>query len=164
MKLASGVAPIPELLSLGIPVGMGTDGAASNNNLDLFESMGSAALLQKVHRMDPTVLPAQEVVEMATIGGARVLGLDTITGSIEAGKAADLILIDLSRPALQPFYNPYSQLVYSARGSDVTDVMVEGRFLMRNRKLLTLQEADIIARVKSLQNKIIEEFSKQSSL
>ncbi|MEO0468631.1 MAG: amidohydrolase family protein [Bacteroidota bacterium] len=164
MKLASGVAPVPDLLQRGIPVGMGTDGAASNNNLDLFESMGHAALLQKVHRMDPTALPAEQVVEMATIGGAHVLGLDQITGSIEVGKAADLLMLDLSRPALQPFYNPYSQLVYSARGSDVSDVMVEGQFLMRNRKLLTLQEADIIRRVKALQSKIVAEFSKQSSL
>ena len=119
MKLASGVAPIPDLLKRGVPVGLGTDGCASNNNLDLFQEMDFAAKVHKVHRLDPTVMPAETVLEMATQGGARVLGMEAEIGSLEAGKKADVIVVDLNRPHLQPVYNVVSHLVYAATGADV---------------------------------------------
>jgi len=119
MKLASGVAPVPDYLKDGITVGLATDGAASNNDLDMFSEMRSAALLHKVVRMDPTVMDARTVVEMATLGGAKVLGMDSLIGSIVPGKRADFIAVSLDRPHLQPVYDPYSHLVYAARSSDV---------------------------------------------
>ena len=137
MKLASGIAPVPELIAAGVCVGIGTDGAASNNNLDLFLEMDSAAKLHKVHRLDPTLLDAQTVLRMATIEGAKALGIGARTGSLEAGKQADIILIDTRRPHLTPLYHPASQLVYAARGSDVTTVMINGRLVMENGRILT---------------------------
>jgi 5-methylthioadenosine/S-adenosylhomocysteine deaminase len=137
MKLASGIAPIPELLAAGVCVGLGTDGAASNNNLDLFLEMDTAAKLHKVHRLDPTVLAAATVLRMATIDGARALGLDARVGSLAPGKQADLILIDTHKPHLTPLYHPESQLVYAAKGSDVTTVIINGRVVMDNGRILT---------------------------
>jgi len=148
MKLASGVAPVPELLARGVAVGLGTDGCASNNNLDLFQEMDSAAKLHKVHRLDPTVMPAQVVLEMATLGGAKVLGMEKEIGSLEVGKKADVILVDLNRPHLQPIYNLVSHLVYSATGADVRDVIIDGKLVMENRKLLTLDEEEILERAR----------------
>jgi len=146
MKLASGVAPVPDLLARGVAVGLGTDGCASNNNLDLFQEMDSAAKLHKVHRLDPTVMPSQTVLEMATLGGARVLGMEKEIGSLEAGKKADVIVLELNKPHLQPVYNLVSHLVYSATGADVRDVIIDGKMVMENRKLLTLDEEEILAK------------------
>jgi len=147
MKLAAGVAPIPRCLDSGITVGLGTDGCASNNNLDLFQEMDTAAKLHKVVNHDPTVMDAKSVITMATIAGAKAIGLGNETGSIEVGKQADLIIIDTDKPHLTPLYNPVSHIVYAAQGSDVRDVLVAGEFLVRNRKLLTLDPDDILERV-----------------
>jgi len=129
MKLASGIAPVTKFLKAAIPTGLGTDGSASNNNLDLFTEMDMAAKLHKAALSDPCVMKAEEVLKMATTGGAEALGLDKITGSIRAGKKADIIIIDTDAPHLVPMYNPCSSLVYSAKGSDVRDVIVDGKIL-----------------------------------
>ncbi len=146
MKLASGVAPVVELLRRGVSVGLGTDGCASNNNLDLFQEMDSAAKLHKVHLLDPTVMDARTVFRMATRGGARVLGLESQVGSLEAGKKADIIILNLDQPHLTPLYNIYSHLVYAARGADVTRVIINGRTVMKARELLTLDLKEILSR------------------
>jgi 5-methylthioadenosine/S-adenosylhomocysteine deaminase len=155
MKLASGVAPIPELLARGVTVGLGTDGCASNNNLDLFQEMDSAAKLHKVHRLDPTVMPSEVVLEMATLGGARVVGLEKEIGSLEVGKKADIIILDLNRPHLQPIYNIISHLVYSATGADVRDVIIDGKMIMQDRKLLTLDEEMIMNKMQEIRGEIL---------
>ena len=146
MKLASGIAPVPELIKQGVTVGLGTDGCASNNNLDLFSEMDTAAKLHKVHAMDPTVVDAVTVLRMATIEGARALGLQDITGSLEIGKKADVIVIDTHKPHLTPMYNAASSLVYAASGNDVTHSVINGKLVMEDRKLLTLDLDEIIAR------------------
>jgi 5-methylthioadenosine/S-adenosylhomocysteine deaminase len=155
MKLASGVAPIPELLARGVTVGLGTDGCASNNNLDLFQEMDSAAKLHKVHRLDPTVMPSEVVLEMATLGGAKVVGLEKEIGSLEVGKKADIIILDLNRPHLQPIYNIISHLVYSATGADVRDVIIDGKLIMQDRKLLTLDEEMIMNKMQEIRGEIL---------
>lgn len=138
LKLATGgTAPVPELLAAGVPVALGTDGPASNNTLDMFETMKFAALIHKHHRWDPTVLPAQTVLDMATRHGAACLGRDDL-GSIEPGKTADLILVDASSPRMQPLHDPVSQIVYAARGTDVSAVIVAGKVLMRDASLTTV--------------------------
>ncbi len=137
MKLASGIAPVPQLLEAGVCVGLGTDGAASNNNLDLFLEMDTAAKLHKVHRLDPTVLDAGTVLRMATIDGARALGLSERIGSLEPGKLADVIILDTHKPHLVPMYHPVSQLVYAARGSDVDAAVINGRIVMEHGRILT---------------------------
>jgi 5-methylthioadenosine/S-adenosylhomocysteine deaminase len=147
MKLASGIAPIPELLRRGITVGIGTDGCASNNNLDMFQEMDTAAKLHKVHTLDPTVMDARTVVRMATIDGARVLGIGDTTGSLEAVKKADIIIIDIRRPHLIPMYNVYSHLVYAVTGSDVVTAIVNGRVLMEERAFATLDVDEVMAAV-----------------
>ena len=147
MKLASGIAPIPALLKAGVTVGLGTDGCASNNNLDLFSEMDTAAKLHKVNTMDPTLMDAVTVLKMATIEGAKSLGLQEIIGSLEIGKKADVIIIDTHKPHLVPVYNPVSHIVYAAKGSDVQDVIVNGNVLLRNRELLTLDLEDILGKV-----------------
>ncbi len=146
MKLASGIAPVPELIKQGVTVGLGTDGCASNNNLDLFSEMDTAAKLHKVHAMDPTVVDAVTVLRMATIQGARALGLQDIIGSLEIGKKADVIVIDTHKPHLTPMYNAVSHLVYAASGNDVTHSVINGKLVMEDRKLLTLDLDEIIAR------------------
>ena len=138
MKLASGVAPVPDLLSSGVRVGLGTDGCASNNDLDLFSEMAAAARLHKVRRLDPTVMDAPAVLRMATIEGARALGMGERIGSLEAGKLADLIVVARRRPHLTPLYQPASHLVYSAGGADVRHVMVAGCWRVRERCLTGL--------------------------
>jgi 5-methylthioadenosine/S-adenosylhomocysteine deaminase len=145
MKLASGIAPVPEYLAAGVTVGLGTDGAASNNDLDMFEAMRFAALLHKLKTRDPRVLPATTALEMATIYGARALGLEKQIGTIEVGKRADLVVVSTAGARLTPLYNPVSHLVYAARGEDVQTVMVNGRVLMRDRKMLTLDEPAVLA-------------------
>jgi 5-methylthioadenosine/S-adenosylhomocysteine deaminase len=138
MKLASGISPVPRLLAEGITVGLGTDGCASNNNLDLFEEMDTTAKVHKVNAMDPTVLDALTVFRMTTLSGAKALGMADRIGSLEVGKKADVIVIDTHKPHLTPMYTPYSHLVYAAKGSDVSHCLINGRLVMENRKLLTL--------------------------
>jgi 5-methylthioadenosine/S-adenosylhomocysteine deaminase len=140
MKLGLGSAKIKDLGDLGVNIGLGTDGPASNNSLDMFETMKIAALLQKLIYENPTVLPAYEVLKMATINGAKALGLGESIGSLEIGKKADLILIDLSKPHLKPLHDIYANIVYSARGSDVDTVIVDGKILMEHRQVKTLDE------------------------
>ncbi|HTR37691.1 MAG TPA: amidohydrolase family protein [Bryobacteraceae bacterium] len=147
MKLASGVAPVVKLLKLGVPVGVGTDGpAGSNNDFDLMEEMNLAADLQKVSTGDPTAIPAEQAVAMATILGARVAGLDKQIGSLETGKRADMITLRLDRPHAVPLYNVYSQIVYALKGSDVEDVMVNGKPIVRDGRSLTLDSRAILAK------------------
>ncbi|MEN6332207.1 MAG: amidohydrolase [Smithella sp.] len=138
MKLASGVAPVPGMMKKGIVVGLGTDGSASNNDLDMFREMDTAAKIHKVTTFDPTVMSAQTVMKMATIGGARVLGLEKRIGSIEVGKEADFILVDMKKPHLTPLYNCCSQLVYAASGTDVKTSIIGGKIVMKDRQLLTI--------------------------
>jgi len=154
MKLASGIAPVPEMIARGIKVGLGTDGCASNNNLDLFGEMDMAAKLHKAQRLDPTVMDAQTLIRMATIDGARALGLGKITGSLEVGKRADLIVIDINKPHLTPMYNPYSHVVYAASGQDVRHSIIDGRIVMEDRRLLTLDVEHIIERSKEKSKKV----------
>jgi 5-methylthioadenosine/S-adenosylhomocysteine deaminase len=150
MKLASGVAPVPEMLHQGITVGLGTDGCASNNDLDMFREMDSAAKVHKVTSLDPTVMNAETVCRMATIGGAKLLGLDKYIGSIETGKKADIILIDMNQPHLTPLYSCYSQLVYATRGADVKTSIINGRIVMRDRNLLTIDIQTAMKNVRSI--------------
>jgi len=139
MKIGTGgFAPIPELLSLGVPVSLGTDGAASNNVLDMFDTMKFCALAHKQHRWDPSVLPAHTVFDFATIEGARCLGMEKEIGSIEEGKKADIIMLDLNKPHLTPRNNMVSLLVYSARGSDICTTIVNGKPIMLENKFLTI--------------------------
>jgi 5-methylthioadenosine/S-adenosylhomocysteine deaminase len=155
MKLASGVAPVMKLLGLGISVGLGTDGpAGSNNDFDLMEEMNLAADLQKVTTGDPTALNAEQAIAMATIEGARVAGLDKLTGSLVAGKRADLITLRLDRPHAAPLYNVYSQIVYALKGSDVEDVMVNGKPIVREGRSLTLDEKLILVKAKEYGAKV----------
>ena len=145
MKLASGVAPVIKMRAMGIAVGLGPDGpAGSNNDFNLFEEMDLAAKLQKVSSMDPQALPASAALEMATIGGARVLGLDKEIGSLETGKRADLIAVRLDQPNAVPLYDPISQMVYALKAEDVRDVMVNGKEVVSDRRILTLDERQIL--------------------
>ena len=144
MKLASGTAPVIGYRKAGVNVGLGTDGAASNNDLDMFEAMRQAAFQQKLISMDPTAISAPEALEMATIGGARVLGQQARIGSIEAGKRADLIVVGMSRSRQQPLFDPVAQIVYASRGDDVETTIVNGKVLMRDRKVLTLDAARVL--------------------
>jgi 5-methylthioadenosine/S-adenosylhomocysteine deaminase len=153
MKLASGVAPIPKLLDAGICVGLGTDGCASNNDLDLFLEMDTVAKLHKAKTLDPTAMDARTVLKMATIQSAQALRLNQVIGSLEAGKKADLIVIDTNKPHLTPMYNPVSHLVYAAMGSDVTTSIINGTVVMEDRKLKSLDLKKVMDDV----NKIAKE-------
>jgi 5-methylthioadenosine/S-adenosylhomocysteine deaminase len=154
MKTAAGVMPVVNMLAAGQAIGLATDGAASNNNQDMFEEMDLAAKLQKVTRMDSRALPAEQVVEMATIGGARAIHLEKQIGSLEAGKKADLILVDTSAPHATPMYNVYSQLVYALKATDVKTVMVGGKIVMEDRRMLTLDEAAILVKANEYKKQI----------
>ncbi len=154
MKLASGVAPVAAMHAALLDVGLGTDGAASNNDVDMFGEMDSAAKLQKVHNLDPTALPALDVLQMGTMGGARVLGAEQMIGSLEVGKRADIIVLDLEQPHLTPMYNIPSHLVYAARGGDVVHSVIDGRVIMENRRLLNLDEEAILAHCRELAHKL----------
>jgi len=147
MKLASGAAPVVKMLAAGLNVGLGTDGpAGSNNDFDLFEEMDLAAKLQKLTTSDPRALPARTAVAMATIAGAKALGIERETGSLEAGKRADLITVRLDRPHAVPMYDVYSQLVYALKSSDVDNVVVNGRIVVRQRKCLTIDAPATLAK------------------
>jgi 5-methylthioadenosine/S-adenosylhomocysteine deaminase len=154
MKTAAGVMPVPEMLAAGEPIGLATDGAASNNNQDMFEEMDLAAKLQKVARMDPRALPAKQVVEMATINGARALHLEKIIGSLEAGKKADLIVVDIGAPHATPMYDVYSELVYALKATDVRTVVIAGKIVMRDRQMLTLDEKEILVKAEEYKKKV----------
>ncbi len=144
MKLASGTAPVPQYLKSGIALGLGTDGAASNNDLDMFDAMRTASLLHKLHTRDPRVVSAREALAMATIGGARALGMEKTIGSLEPGKRADLIVVNMRGARPTPLYDPISHLVYVTRGDDVQTTIVDGKVLMRDRKVLTVNEGTAI--------------------
>jgi 5-methylthioadenosine/S-adenosylhomocysteine deaminase len=154
MKLASGVAPISSMLEKGVVVGLGTDGCASNNNLDMFGEMDTAAKLEKSARLDPTVMSARTVLRMATCDGAKVLGMEAQTGSLAAGKKADIAIIGLNRPHLTPLYNEYSHLVYAVGGADVDTVLINGKIVMREGKLLTVDEQEAMRRVREIAARI----------
>lgn len=157
MKLASGLCPVPKLLERGVTVGLGTDGCASNNDHDLIREMGSVAYAHKLITGNPTVMDARTVLALATISGARVLGMEKEIGSIEIGKKADLIIIDTRTPRLRPLYNPYSQIVYSACGENVTTTICNGRVLMENRRLTTVDVAETLSQVESIARTIRRE-------
>jgi len=157
MKLASGMAPIVEMNDLGITIGLGTDGAASNNNLDMFDEMDAAAKVHKLVRSDPTVMDAKTVLKMATGGAAKVLLKEKEIGSLEVGKKADIIILDLNRPHLTPLYNIYSNLVYSAGGGEVDTAIINGKLIMENRDILTIDEEEIIDRANSIARRIENE-------
>ena len=157
MKLGvARAAPVAKALAAGIPVGLGTDGPASNNDLDMFDEMDAAAKVQKFMLGDPAALPAETVFRMATMGGARVLGLHDEIGSLEAGKRADIVLVDTRRPGLTPLYSVYSHLVYAARGSDVTTVVVNGRVVVRDREILTVDEEEVMERARGFGDRVRE--------
>jgi len=155
MKLASGVARVGKILSIGIPMGLGTDGVAgSNNDHNMMEEMDLAAKLQKVTTGDPRALPAEQAVEMATITGARALHMEKLIGSLEKNKRADMITISLAGAHAVPLYNVYSQMVYALKGSDITDVMVNGRPIVRDRRMLTLDARPIMLKAAEYQERI----------
>jgi len=154
MKLAAGAAPVPQLLRAGVAVGLGTDGAASNNDLNMWEEIDTAAKLHKLVSKDPTVINAREALEMATIRGARAIHLDKQIGSLEAGKLADLILVDATSSHQTPLYNVYSQLAYATKASDVETVIINGRVVMRNRRVLTVDEPSVRARAIEYRDRI----------
>jgi 5-methylthioadenosine/S-adenosylhomocysteine deaminase len=145
MKLASGTAPVPLYLKTGVALGLGTDGAASNNDLDMFESMRMASFLHKHQTGDAQAVGARTALEMATIGGARALGMGAQIGSLERGKRADVIVVGMTAARQTPMYNPVSHLVYTTRGDDVRTTIVNGKILMRDRKVLTLNETSVLA-------------------
>ncbi len=160
MMLASGVAPVLKMLEAGIPVGLGTDGVAgSNNDVNMFEEMDLAAKLQKVTSGDPTALPAEQAFAMATILGAQALGMDGQIGSVEAGKRADIISIRMDAPHAVPLYNVYSQLVYALKASDVGDVMVNGRIIVRNRRMLTIDDKAVLAKAEEYRAQVAKSLS-----
>jgi 5-methylthioadenosine/S-adenosylhomocysteine deaminase len=149
LKLGCGIAPVPRLLDAGVTVGLGTDGAVSSNTLDVFDAMRQAALVHKAAG-DPTAVVAEQAVRMATIEGARALGLGDRLGSLEAGKRADLIVLDLGRPHLRPRHDVWATLAYAAHSADVRDTVVDGRILMRDRVLTTLDEAVALAELEAV--------------
>jgi 5-methylthioadenosine/S-adenosylhomocysteine deaminase len=154
MKLASGTAPVSELMAKGITLAIGTDGPASNNNLDMLEEMRSASLMAKLVTGDPQALGARAVLRMATTDGAKVLGLGDRIGSLEPGKLADLVVIDLNRPHLTPLYDPISHLAYTARGTDVRDVMVNGKWVVRDGKLVNVDQENLMAQAREVARNI----------
>jgi len=154
MKLASGVAPIDAMLKKGVCVSLGTDGSASNNDLDMFGEMGTSAKIHKVATLDPTVLDARTVLSMATYQGARAIRMESAIGSIEVGKCADIIIVDTNQPHMTPCYDPYSLLVYAARGSDVSTVIIGGTIIMKDRTILTFDVTEAMAAVHRIASRI----------
>jgi 5-methylthioadenosine/S-adenosylhomocysteine deaminase len=156
LKLASGVAPIPRLLEYGVTVGLGTDGSASNNDVDLFSEMNSVAKVHKGVSLDPTVMSAETTLRAATLGGAEALCAEDRIGTLAPGKQADLIVLDLDQPHLTPLYNIPSHLVYAARGADVIHSLIAGRLVMKNRHLQTIDEAGLLADMQALGDRILQ--------
>jgi 5-methylthioadenosine/S-adenosylhomocysteine deaminase len=155
MKLASGVAPVPAMLKQDLALGLGTDGAASNNDLSMWEEMDTAAKLHKLFSKDPKVVTAEQAFELATIRGARALHMEKEIGSLEKGKRADVVIVDLDSLNQTPFFNIYSELVYATKATDVRTVVIEGRVVMRDRKLLTLNETAIKAEARKFREQIV---------
>jgi len=153
MKLGSGIAPLAQLLTAGVQVGLGTDGCASNNDLDLFQEMASCARLHKVATREPTCLPASVLLDMATGMGAEVLGLARQTGRLAVGLRADCVIIERRQPHLTPFYNPET-LVYAGRGSDVSTVLIDGRIVMRDRQFLAFDLEETMGEVRRLAKRV----------
>jgi 5-methylthioadenosine/S-adenosylhomocysteine deaminase len=162
MKLASGVAPVPAMSDKGLLVGLGTDGCASNNDLDMLGEIDTAAKLHKVHTLDPTVLDASTVVRMATIDGAKALGLDHLIGSLEEGKQADLIVLDFNQPHLTPCFHLFSHLVYAARGGDVRHVMINGCWVVKDRCLTTMDLEDVLSEARKIKLTISAGFEEET--
>jgi 5-methylthioadenosine/S-adenosylhomocysteine deaminase len=162
MMLGDGVAPVVEMLRQGVNVALGTDGAASNHSQDLFDTMKAASLLQKVHHQDAGVIDPYSVLRMATVGGAKALGLDSICGTIEVGKRADLVLLDLESVHSQPLNDIFSQIVHCAKASDVRTVMVNGEILMRDRKLIGHDEAQLIAQAREANRDLMKRVAELS--
>ncbi len=159
MKLASGVAPVPQMLRAGVLLGLGTDGAASNNDLDMWEEIDTAAKLHKLSSGDPKVVTAEEAFSLATVGGARALHMDADIGSLEEGKRADLVVVGLDSLHQTPRYNVYSHLVYATKASDVRTVVIEGRVVMRDRRLLTLNETLIKQKARAIRERVTRSLS-----
>ncbi len=159
MKSAAGLMPAPEMLAAGVAVGIGSDGPASNNNQDMFEEMDLGAKLQKFARMDPKALPAEQVVAMATITGARALHMEKQIGSLEVGKKADVIVVDISSPHATPMYDAYAEIVYASKESDVRTTIIAGRLIMEDRKMLTLDEPAILTKAASYKKQVQASFA-----
>jgi 5-methylthioadenosine/S-adenosylhomocysteine deaminase len=154
MKLASGIAPVKAYLAANVAIGLGTDGAASNNDLDMFEAMRTASFLAKVATSDPTTVSAKTALQMATLSGARALGMEKQIGSLEAGKHADIVIVGMGAARQTPMYDPISHLVYVTRGDDVQTTIVNGQVLMRNRKVLTLDRATVLRESRTWADKV----------
>ena len=163
LKLASGVPRMPELLAAGVPVGLGTDGSASNNDLDMWAELRLAALLFKERGRDPTLVPARLALHLATRGGARALGLDHLVGSLEPGKRADVVLVDFDRPHLTPVYDVYSHLAYAVNKADVTTVVVNGRVVVRDHRVTTVDEREVMEKVREVAARIVASRSARSA-
>jgi 5-methylthioadenosine/S-adenosylhomocysteine deaminase len=155
LKLASGVAPVPEMLASGVTVSIGTDGPASNNDVDMFSEMSSVAKVHKVVAMDPTVMDAETTLRCATLSGAEALGSEQQIGTLSAGKKADIIVLDLAQPHLTPIYNIASHLVYTARGGDVMHSLINGRLVMQNRELLRIDEQAVISAMQDIRHSVL---------
>lgn len=156
MKLASGAAPIPDLLKRGVTISIGTDGPASNNDVDMFAEMSSVAKMHKVVTGDPTVMDAETTLYCGTMGGAAALNAAGLIGSLETGKKADLIVLNLDQPHLVPLYNIPSHLIYTARGADVIHSVIDGKIVMKDRELTTLDEKEVVSKMNELRNKVLQ--------
>jgi len=154
LKLVSGISPVPLMKELNINIGLGTDSAVSNNSLDMFQEMKVASLIHKLNNGNPTVLPAEEIIRMATIEGAKVLGIDNQVGSLEVGKQADIIIINLNQPHLVPLYNPYSQIVYAIQGNDVDTVFIDGTIVYQNKTFMVGDTLDIMCDAQIVANQV----------
>jgi cytosine/adenosine deaminase-related metal-dependent hydrolase len=148
-KLGSGIAPVPEMLQAGVNVGLGTDGAPASNDYDMFRAMRWASYIHKVRLCDPAVAPCEQVLEMATINGARAMGLQGQIGSLEVGKKADFVVVDMNKPHLTPAFDPVSTIVCAATGKDVTTVVIDGRALVRDGQALSMDEERILAEARA---------------
>ncbi|MGI5920131.1 MAG: amidohydrolase family protein [Syntrophomonadaceae bacterium] len=156
MKLSSGIAPVPQMLDAGIPVALGTDGASSNNNLDMLQEMRSCALLHKVNTLNPTVIPASQALEMATANGATALCLEKEVGQLKPGMKADIILMDLSPAHMTPRYDILANIVYSAQAADVLTVIVDGNILMEDRVLKTINEEEVLEKCRDIARRFVK--------
>jgi 5-methylthioadenosine/S-adenosylhomocysteine deaminase len=161
MKLAAGAAPVPQMLKAGVAVGLGTDGSASNNDVSMWEEIDTAAKLHKLISKDPTTINAREALEMATIRGAKAIHQDKEIGSLENGKRADIIVVDIQSTHQIPVYNVYSQLVYATKASDVETVLINGKIVMDNRRVLTIDERAVRAKANEYRDRIKKSLATQ---
>jgi len=156
MKLASGIAPVPEMLKVGIPVALGTDGASSNNDLDMIHEMRSCALLHKVNTMDPTVIPAYQALEMATANGGKAVGMDKEIGVLKPGFKADMVIINLEEAHMTPRYDLLANIVYSSQARDVETVIIDGNIVMENRKIKTIDEEEVLKKARETAERLVK--------